>query len=123
LTYVVKEMLTFVAFNATQVREWPEGKLHVMRYGGPEQQRGNRTSYNRVGSTAWPVLVMWGQSRNQSGEVRNEAKLACVRSVNATQNSRAGAPDPKAVNAGPRNVPAVATSVLLASVFVAVLLM
>ncbi|KAK4441993.1 hypothetical protein QBC34DRAFT_339411 [Podospora aff. communis PSN243] len=113
-------------FNASQIREWPEGRLHVMRYGGPEQDRGNRTNYDRIGSTAWPVLVMWGQSGNQSGEVvevRNEAKLSCVRSANATQNSRAGAPDPKAVNAGPRNMPAVATSVLFASVFAAVLLM
>ena len=119
-------LIPVLAFNASQIRDWPEGRFHIMRYGGPEQQRGNRTNYNRVGSTAWPVLVLWGQSRNQSNEVvevRNEAKLACARSVNATQGSRAGAPDPKAANTGPRNMPAVATSVLFASVFAALLLM
>ncbi|KAK0622514.1 hypothetical protein B0T14DRAFT_494157 [Immersiella caudata] len=114
-------------FNASQIREWPEGKFHVVRYGGPEREGGTRKDYDRIGSTAWPVLVMWGQSEsaNQTGEVArvtNSAKLACVRSVNATQNSKAGAPNPKAASTGPRNMPAVATSVLFASVLAALLL-
>jgi hypothetical protein len=89
------------------IRDWPDGKLDVRRFGGPPHEAGNLTAYNETGSLAWQVVIMWGPStnstRNSSGQVDFSgagAKLSCVRAKDATPGSTA--PGSGGVSAGNR---------------------
>ncbi|KAK4118123.1 hypothetical protein N657DRAFT_675751 [Parathielavia appendiculata] len=50
--------------DATAIRNWPDGKFNVRRFGGPSHEGGNLTAYDETGSLAWPVLAMWVPSAN-----------------------------------------------------------
>jgi hypothetical protein len=99
------------------IRDWPDGKIDVRRFGGPPHDAGNLTAYNETGSLAWPVAIMWGPSfnttwRDESGQLDLSgagAKLSCVRAKDATPGSTA--PGSITVSAGNRG--AVLSSAIL----------
>ncbi|KAK3301864.1 uncharacterized protein B0T15DRAFT_325586 [Chaetomium strumarium] len=107
-------------FNATAIRNWPDGKLDVRQFGGPPHKARNLTAYNETGSLAWPVLAVWGPStnntRNSTGQIDFSgavAKLSCVRAKDATPGSKT--PGGGTVSVGNREA-VVSSTILVASV-------
>ena len=68
--------------------QWPNGRFDVWEYGGDPHAKGNMTAYNETGSMAWPMVIMWGESKSApSGILNNTAKMLCLRARNATTGS------------------------------------
>ncbi|TPX15282.1 uncharacterized protein E0L32_004559 [Thyridium curvatum] len=78
-----------LAYNNTEIEQWPDGKLDVVRYGGPTHAKGDIAAYNQNGSLGWPLLFVLGVKSKPWFDVvdRKAIKLSCVRARDATEGS------------------------------------
>ncbi|KAI1132610.1 hypothetical protein F5Y10DRAFT_292986 [Nemania abortiva] len=61
-------------FDAQRLRDWKDGKEEAWAVGGnTPHHRGNRTSYNDIGTLAWPLMVSF------VGGEYTSTSLTCVR--------------------------------------------
>lgn len=72
-------------YNASRIRAWGVEGLETRTFGDAYgRQYGNTTSYNHIGSLAWPVMASFRDLR-PGGQVT--AKLSCPRAETATEGS------------------------------------
>lgn len=72
-------------YNASEIRAWGVDGLERTIFGDAYgRERGNTTSYNHIGSLAWPVMASFRELRT-GGQVT--AKLSCPRAETATEGS------------------------------------
>ncbi|KAK4169594.1 hypothetical protein QBC43DRAFT_296144 [Cladorrhinum sp. PSN259] len=79
-------------YNSSQIRDWPDGKLNIIQYGSEKGGMGNRTRYDEIGGSIWPVALVWGDSgkgypKGALYMINRTASMSCVRAVNATEGS------------------------------------
>ncbi|KAK3985834.1 hypothetical protein QBC44DRAFT_311842 [Cladorrhinum sp. PSN332] len=92
LTIMTTQPLRTSLYNSTDINQWPDGELDLIQCGSDKGERQNKTRYDEIGSTTWPVVLLWVDSGrpmpNDGNYVMNQTvRTSCVRAMSATKDS------------------------------------